>query len=101
MKPPEKCNELEEVRREIDILDREIVRLIGRRAAYARKATDFKTDKNSVHAPERQRAMLAQRREWASEEGLDPDIIEELYVGLIQHFVAQQMASLKLEPKED
>ena len=34
--------------------------------------------------------MLAQRRRWAVEEGLDPDFVEGLYRGVVFHFVERE-----------
>jgi isochorismate pyruvate lyase len=51
----------------------------------------FKTSATSVPAPERFKAMLATRREWAEVEGLSPDAIEKLYSGLENHFIAEEM----------
>jgi isochorismate pyruvate lyase len=83
------------VRRGIDALDREIVGLIGRRSRYVRAAARFKTSASIVRAPERQRTMLEQRRRWAEEEGLSPDVIEELYRGLIDYFIRREMEDWK------
>jgi isochorismate pyruvate lyase len=83
------------VRRGIDTLDREIVGLIGRRSRYVRAAARFKTSVSNVRAPERQRTMLEQRRRWAEEVGLSPDVIEELYRGLIDYFIRRQMEDWK------
>lgn len=91
MKHPEECESIGDVRREIDALDREVVALIGRRARYVEAAARFKTGESGVRAPERQRAMLAERRGWAGEEGLDPDVIAKLYQDLVNHFVAREM----------
>ena len=91
MKQPEACESLEDVRGAIDGLDREILRLLGTRARYVAAAARFKTDRNSVRAPERQRAMLARRREWAEEEGLDPDFVEGLFDSIVSHFVGREM----------
>ena len=91
MKLPEACESIEDVRGAIDGLDREILRLLGRRTRYVAAAAPFKTDENSVHAPERQRAMIARRRKWAEEEGLDPDFVEGLYRNIVSHFVGQEM----------
>lgn len=91
MKRPEDCESVEDVRRGIDALDREIVALIGRRARYVEAAACFKRDESGVRAPERQRAMFAERRGWAEEEDLDPDVIEKLYRDLIDYFVAREM----------
>ncbi len=75
----------------IDGLDREILRLLNTRARYVAAAARFKTDPKGVRAPERQRAMLARRREWAEEEGLDPDFVEGLYRNIVSHFVAREI----------
>jgi isochorismate pyruvate lyase len=91
MTPPEKCTSLEEVRAEIDSLDEEIVRLIGRRAHYVKAAARFKTSEAHVAAPDRQKAMLAVRREWAGREGLDPALIEDLYRRLVAWFIDREL----------
>ena len=91
MRPPEACESLEDVRGAIDGLDREVLRLLGSRARYVAAAARFKTDPRGVRAPERQQAMLARRREWATEEGLDPDFVEGLYESIVSHFVGREM----------
>ena len=91
MRAPEACESIEDVRGAIDGLDREIVRLLGSRARYVAAAAPFKTDERDVRAPERQKAMLARRRGWAEEEGLDPDFVEELYGRIVSHFVGREM----------
>ena len=91
MKHPEDCESLGDVRQAIDILDREIIGLIGRRAHYVARAAHFKTSAQSVRAPERQRTMFEARRRWADENGLDPDVIEDLYRTLVTHFVDREM----------
>lgn len=91
MKPSEDCATIEDVREGIDGLDREILHLLGRRARYVAAAARFKTDEDSVRAPERQKAMLVRRRGWAEEEGLDPDFIEDLYWRIVSHFVGREM----------
>ena len=95
MKPPEECEDIEEVREAIDALDREVLSLLGQRARYVEAAARFKTDPDSVRAPERQKAMLTLRRQWAEKESLDPDFVESLYNDIVSHFVAREMNRLK------
>lgn len=95
MKPPEECKSIEDVREAVDALDREIVSLIGRRARYVKAAAKFKTGEEGVRAPERQKAMLGERRRWAEEEGLEPDVIEKLYRDLVAYFVNQELDDWK------
>jgi isochorismate pyruvate lyase len=87
VKPPEECESIEDVRQGIDALDREVIAMLGRRARYVEAAVRFKTGESSVRAPERQRTMLEARRRWAEEEGLSPDVVEEIYKALISHFI--------------
>jgi isochorismate pyruvate lyase len=91
MKRPEDCESIQDVRQSIDALDREVIGLIGRRARYVEAAASFKSGEQSVRAPERQRAMLADRRRWARKTGLDPDVIEEIYRTLVSYFVDREM----------
>ena len=58
MKTPAECGSLDEVRAEIDRLDRAIVALIGQRAGYVHAAARFKDSEEAVAAPERQASML-------------------------------------------
>ncbi len=90
MKSPAECASLDEVRGEIDRIDRAIVALIGERAGYVHAAARFKTSEADVAAPERQAAMLQARREWAREADLDPGVIENLYRLLVAYFVVRE-----------
>jgi isochorismate pyruvate lyase len=91
VKRPGNCKSIEDVRRGIDALDREIIQLIGRRAGYVEATTRFKTGEQSFRAPERERTMLEARRRWAEENGLDPGVIEILYRDLVSYFVDREM----------
>ena len=94
-KAPEDCTSIEEVRHGIDNLDREILSLIGTRSRYVRVAASFKASEAGVRAPERQKAMLEERRRWAEEEGLSPDAIEKLYRDLIAYFIGRELEDWK------
>jgi isochorismate pyruvate lyase len=90
MKAPEDCGSLEEVRAEIDRIDRAIVAMIGERAGYVHAAARFKTSEAAVAAPERQEAMYRARRAWAEAADLDPDVIEKLYRDLVAYFIVRE-----------
>ncbi|TAG50552.1 MAG: isochorismate-pyruvate lyase [Oscillatoriales cyanobacterium] len=79
MKDPDQCANIHEVREEIDIIDREVIDALSKRFQYVIAAARFKTSEASVRAPDRFQAMLQQRREWALESGLNPDVVEKLY----------------------
>ena len=91
MKSPEQCENMMDIRTEIDRLDRQVLALLGQRFAYVKAASKFKTSETTVRAPERLQAMLQQRRAWAEEEGLNADAIEKMYQGLVNHFIDEEM----------
>ena len=94
MKLPEECTSLAEVRAAIDALDRELLALLGRRAGYVHAAARFKTDAASVRALDRVQAMQAQRRAWAAEEGLDPEVVAQLFTVLVDYFTRREQAQV-------
>lgn len=89
-KRPEACQNIEDVRAEIDRIDREIIRAIGERKRYVIAAAAFKANPGDVAAPERFARMLEARRQWAAEEQFNPDVIEKLYRDLVNHFIAEE-----------
>lgn len=88
---PEQCQGMDDIRSEIDHIDRAVVGLIGKRYQYVLAAAKFKTSATAVRAPERLKAMLAQRRQWAAQEGLSPDAIERMFSDLVHHFIEEEM----------
>lgn len=95
--PPAQCKGMDDIRAEIDHIDRTVVSLLGQRYQYVLAAAPFKTSEMAVRAPERFKAMLAKRREWAVEEGLNPDAIEKLYADLVNHFIDEELKRWKAE----
>ena len=97
MKDPDECANIHEVRDEIDIIDREVIVALSKRFQYVIAAARFKTSEASVRAPDRFHAMLQQRREWAKESGLNPDVVENLYRDLVNHFIEEELKHYKSE----
>lgn len=91
MKAPNECLNMQEIRLEIDRIDRKIIAAFGERFEYVKAASKFKTSETSVKAPERFKSMLQQRRIWAEEEGLNPDVIEKLYQDLVNYFIQEEL----------
>ena len=97
MKAPDECANMEDIRAEIDRIDRDVIALIGRRFQYVQAAAKFKTSTEGVKASERFTAMLGQRRGWAEQAGLSPDVIEKMYSDLVKYFINEEMAKWKAE----
>jgi isochorismate pyruvate lyase len=97
MKEPEDCANMQEIRTEIDSIDRNIINLIGKRYQYVKAAAKFKTSETSVKAPERFKAMLVERRNWAEQDGLSPDMVEKLYTDMVNYFINEELKLFKKE----
>ncbi len=90
MKAPHECSSLGEVRTEIDRIDQQIITALGERFAYVKAAAAFKATTADVAAPDRVTAMIEQRRAWASEQGLSPDVIDHIYRELVTYFTSEE-----------
>ena len=92
MKKPSDCNCIEDVRAEIDALDEKIMELFGKRFKFVKEVVKYKSnDEASIIAPDRRAKVLARRRELAIQNGLDPDVFENMYAGLIKHFIEEEL----------
>lgn len=80
---------VEEVRADIDIVDFQIVELLGKRTDLVGILTDLKKG-DQVRDPARERIVLDKVREIAIKKGFDPDVVEEIYAILFRHFVRLQ-----------
>ncbi|MBD6617045.1 isochorismate lyase [Komarekiella sp. 'clone 1'] len=91
MKEPNDCSNIQEIRICIDTIDRQIISDFRKRFEYVKAAAKFKTDETSVKASERFNTMLQQRRQWAEEAGLSPDVIEKIYQDLVSYFIDEEL----------
>lgn len=85
-------NSLDEVRQNIDRIDRDIVRLISERAVYVRQAAKFKKTTDDVKAPKRVEEVIGKVRSMAVENGVSPDIVEQVYRAMIASFINYEMS---------
>jgi len=92
MKLPEKCQNIQEIREAIDNIDKEIIKLIGSRFNYVKEIVKFKDkDRDSIVAKDRYNEVIENRRMLAIENGLNPDLIENVYKSLINHFINKEI----------
>ncbi|SFZ97579.1 Isochorismate pyruvate-lyase [hydrothermal vent metagenome] len=90
-----KCNTLEEAREEIDKLDYEIVKLIAARNDYIKQIAHFKTTIDEIKADNRVSDVISKVREQAISLGLSPNLINELYVKMIDEMIESEITEFK------
>jgi len=86
---------LQEARDTIDTIDAEIIRLFGNRAKYVHQVVKFKKRPEDVPAPNRYAQVMRQRREWAEDAGLNPDVIENMYKLLVDNFIKEELEIMR------
>ena len=95
MSPPEdvssaKTVSLEEARAEIDMVDSQIVDLIGIRTKLVDKVSNFKKNPESVRDAGREEEVLRRVRAIAAVKGAEPDMIDQIYRIMISRYVKMQ-----------
>ncbi|MEG4272417.1 MULTISPECIES: isochorismate lyase [unclassified Microcoleus] len=95
MKDPDECANIHEVREEIDIIDREVIEALSKRFQYVIAAARFKTSEASVKSFDRFHDMLQQRRDWAQQSGLNPDVVENIYRDLVNYYIEEELKHYK------
>ncbi|RPH69029.1 hypothetical protein EHM76_07375, partial [bacterium] len=88
------CSTIEEIRNEIDQIDQQIINSLGKRLQFVKSIVRFKKDEEDILARKRYEQVLEERRTWAIEKGLDPDVIEELYKSMVRYFIEVQKNTL-------
>jgi isochorismate pyruvate lyase len=90
-----KCQSLEEARGEIDKLDEEIVGLIAQRNAYIKQIAHFKTSVDEIKSDERIQYIISKVRQQAIALDLSPNLINDLYIRMIDAMVESEVAEFK------
>lgn len=94
------CKTLAEVREHIDRLDRQIVPLLAERASYVEQAPNFKATKHQVVDNDRIEAVISKVRHLAIEEGMEPDLAENIYRAMIDAYIVfEAKVYTKLHPE--
>jgi len=82
---------LEDIRRNIDSIDSDIINLLSKRAGLVSAAGKLKKDEKSVRDPKRVEQVIEKVKAKALAAGLDPLIAEEIYRTIIGCFVRREM----------
>jgi len=89
------CTNLQEAREEIDKVDEEIIKLIAKRNDYIKQIAYFKNTIDEVKAEDRVADVVSRAREQAISLGLSPNLINDLYVRMINNMVESEVAEFK------
>ncbi|MCH4243677.1 chorismate mutase [Acinetobacter gerneri] len=90
-----KCESLDQAREQIDALDQALIELIAIRQFYVDQAVRFKRSEHEVQSPERVTHVIEKVRAKANELGCDPDMIEQIYRQMIQHFIQRELKEIR------
>ncbi|MEJ0013115.1 MAG: chorismate mutase [Bauldia sp.] len=80
---PAECTTREDIRREIDRLDRVLVDLLVERFGYIRRMAEIKNDPDEARIDSRVNDVLAKVTALAKERGLDVDLAADLWTTLM------------------
>lgn len=90
-----KCSTLEEARVEIDKVDEMIVEMIALRNSYIKQIAKFKTTVEEIKSDERIADVVARARTKAIELDLSPNLINDIFVRLIDEMVETEVAEFR------
>lgn len=99
--PKMECQNLEEVRAQIDRIDDEIIQKIAERRKYVSQASKFKKSEEGVKAPARVEQVIQKVRGKAEKYGAPPDLVEALYREMISRFVQMEMEEFKQQQNKN
>ena len=81
--PPAECKTKEDVRAEIDRIDKALLALFAERHRYVTRMAEIKTDPHEANDPKRIKEVIERMRRRAEELGLDEDQAELIWNTLI------------------
>ena len=98
VRKPADCNDMGEVRVEIDRLDAALVDLIGERFGYVERAWQIKQkEMTAANVPWRNQQVIDRVRTRAEERGVSPDLCEALWRQMIGWFIQYEEEKLRKE----
>ena len=86
------CSSIEQVRANIDRIDRQLVALLAERGAYVKQAAAFKTTAADVRAPQRVEQVIGKVVALANEVGANAKVTEQVYRAMISGFIESELA---------
>jgi len=90
-----KCETLSVAREEIDKVDEKIVELIALRNDYIKQIAHFKNSIEEIKSEERVSDIVARARTKAIELDLSPNLINDIFVRMIDGMVESEISEFK------
>ena len=97
----EDCSSMEEVRAEIDRIDRALVDHIGERFTYVERAWQLKNSPAEARIPWRIQQVIDLVRTRAAEKGLPPELAEALWRQMIGWFIQYEEEKFRQQMEND
>lgn len=91
IKPADQCLDMSEVRLQIDVLDRALVRLLSARQRYIERAAEIKRHRSEVRDEARIADVLAKVANAAEQNDLKPEIARAVWRTLMENSIALEM----------
>ncbi len=82
--------DIDEIRADIDLVDSQIVELIGLRSCMVRKMAPMKGDVAKIRDPARENEVINRVRELAIKNNADPETIEQIYKIIFNNSIKMQ-----------
>lgn len=96
---PAVCETMTDVRREIDRIDREIVRLIAERENYIFQAGHIKQSRDAVRDEDRIQDVLDKVTATAKATGANPDLVTTVYRTMMEWCIAYEFTVYDVKDK--
>jgi len=88
------CTNIDEVRAEIDRLDKELISLLAERTGYVDQAVNYKSNPGEAVVEWRIQQVIDNVRSMAENEGMDPNIAEKVWRTMIDQFIEHERVIL-------
>ncbi|NQU87976.1 MAG: chorismate mutase [Mariniphaga sp.] len=95
-KNPGDCCDIEEIRQEIDKIDKKIIELFSIRYEFVKEIVSYKKDEKGVIARERKDFVINERARIANELGLNEDVFRQIFTILVEDNIKKELKLLQL-----
>lgn len=96
----DRCKSLDEIRQNIDLIDRKLVKLIAERSSFVSEAAKHKKTVDEVVANQRIDAVIENVKTLAEESGVSTIVIEKVYRAMIKAFTEEELVAFDSRYKE-